>query len=203
MKITAINVQVKNADRYSVYVDEKYTFSLSGAALLESKLVIGQELSPEDVASYKELSSNDKLYGRVLQYIAMRPRSVDEVKQYLRRKKAKDTEITEIIQKLKDKKFLDDGVFAQSWVENRRLLKPVSKRRLAAELQQKRVSPETIDKALSDTSDSVALEQLVAKKRHQPKYVSDPQKLIAYLARQGFNYEDIKQALRDTSSEIS
>lgn len=200
MKITAISVQVKNIDRYSIYIDEKYAFSLSSTVLLDSKLVVGQELNAEEVASYKELSSNDKLYGRVLRYIAMRPRSVNEVEQYLK-KKTKDENAAEIIQKLKSKNLLDDEAFARSWVESRRLLKPVSRRRLVAELQQKRVNPEIIDKVLGDRRDDIALQQLIAKKRNQPKYVADPQKFLAYLARQGFNYDDIKRAL-DNADDI-
>ncbi len=88
MKITSIKQQVKRTDRYSIFVDEKYTFSLSEAALLESKLVNGQELSEEQVGKYKQLSADDKLYNLTLRYVAMRPRTNWEIKTYLERKKA-------------------------------------------------------------------------------------------------------------------
>ena len=43
-KITAIKQQVKNPQRYSIFVDEKYSFSLSELALINSELKIGQEV---------------------------------------------------------------------------------------------------------------------------------------------------------------
>jgi SOS response regulatory protein OraA/RecX len=39
-----------------------------------------------------------------------------------------------------------------------------------------------------------ALQELITKKRRQLRY-QDSQKLMQYLARQGFGYEDIKSAL--------
>src|SRR4051812_30584175 len=86
MKISSIKQQVKRADRYSIFVDGKYAFSLSESALLESKIASGQELSKEQVAEFKKLSADDKLYNRTLRYVAMRPRSRWEVEQYLWRK---------------------------------------------------------------------------------------------------------------------
>ena len=49
MKITSIQVQLKNSGRYSVFVDGKYAFSLSADALLDSRLVSGQEVSESDI----------------------------------------------------------------------------------------------------------------------------------------------------------
>jgi regulatory protein len=67
MNITKITAQVKQAGRYSVFVDEKYAFSLSDTALLESKLVPGQELSKEELDKWKQASLDDKVLGRALQ----------------------------------------------------------------------------------------------------------------------------------------
>jgi regulatory protein len=86
MKITKIVQQAKRRDRYSIFVDDKYSFSLSENALLESRLTSGQELTKEQIAEYKQLSADDKLYNRALNYVALRPRSVWEVEFYLKRK---------------------------------------------------------------------------------------------------------------------
>lgn len=196
MKITAIKAQVKRPGRYSIFVDEKYSFSLSDIALLDQKLTIGLELSSEQLAALKQLSADDKAYNRVLGYLAVRPRSSFEVRQYLRRKQA-TAELTEaIITKLQEKRLLDDEAFARSWVENRRLLKPISRRKLQVELRQKGVSDQIVQAVLSDdeTEDISVLKELVERKRRQTKY-QDQTKLMQYLARQGFMYEDIKRAL--------
>jgi regulatory protein len=197
MKITKITAQVKQAGRYSVFVDEKYAFSLSDTALLESKLVPGQELSKEELDNWKQASLDDKVLGRALQYAMIRPRSRWEMESYLQRKKAAPALVELILNKLSNLNMLNDLEFARSWVANRRLLRPTSKRKLQQELRAKRVTDEVITEVLDEdeTDESDVLKDLVAKKRQQTRYKNDDLRLMQYLARQGFNYGDIKSAL--------
>lgn len=197
MQITKITAQVKQPGRYSVFVDEKYAFSLSDTALLESKLVPGQELSKEALEDWKQTSLDDKLLGRALQYAMIRPRSRWEMESYLKRKKASTPLVNLILNKLSSLGMLNDADFARSWVANRRLLRPTSKRKLQQELKAKRVADDIIGLVLAEdeTNENDVLKELVAKKRHQPKFQNDDIKLMQYLARQGFSYGDIKAAL--------
>jgi regulatory protein len=197
MKITKISAQVKQVGRYSVFVDEKYAFSLSDTALLESKLVPGQELTKEELETWKQASQDDKVLGRALQYAMIRPRSRWEMESYLQRKKAAPALVDLILNKLSNLRMLDDHEFAHSWVANRRLLRPTSKRKLQQELRAKRVDSGIIEQVLTEdeTDEHDVLRALVAKKRQQTKYKSDDLKLMQYLARQGFGYGDIKTAL--------
>src|SRR5947209_15231393 len=99
MKITAIKQQQKRVDRYSIFVEGKYAFSLSEAALLEAKLASGQELSPEQVTEFKKLSADDKIYNQALRYVALRLRTEWEIKTYLERKKASPALVDIILNK--------------------------------------------------------------------------------------------------------
>lgn len=196
MKITSIQQQQKQTNRYSIFVDGTYRLSLSDLGLLESGIRVGQELDEKSIANLAKKAEIDSFYSRVLNYIAIRPRSKWEVEIYLKRKKYPSDISQKILQKLIDKKLIDDKKFAQSWINNRRLLKPVSKRRLISELRAKRVSNDQISEALNmdETSEPEVLKQLIQQKRKITRY-RDDKKLMQYLARQGFNYEDIRQAL--------
>jgi regulatory protein len=198
MKITKITQQQKQRDRYSIFVDEKYSFSLSEGALLDSKLASGQELTTEQVEDYKKLSSDDKLYNRALRYIAMRPRSVWEIKTYLERKGSPAPLIEQITNKLLDLGLLDDRKFAQMFVHDRTLLRPTSRRKMLAELRKKRLPEEVIQITLEEEliDEQAALREIIAKKRQLSKFRDDNLKLMQFLARQGFNYSDIKAALQ-------
>lgn len=198
MKITSIKQQLKQADRYSIFVEGKYAFSLSDSALLESKLVPGQELSEADIREFKQLSADDKIYNNALRYAAMRQRSKWEMESYLRRKSADPLLSQTILNKLSNIGMLSDEIFARAWIANRRLLKPTSRRRLTQELRQKRVPDEIIEAALAEdeTDELATLRELVEKKRKQAKY-QDNLKLMQYLARQGYNYDDIKAVLNE------
>lgn len=196
MKITDIKQQVKRAGRYSIYIDGKYLFSFSENELLNLRLKIGQEYNQEELEDLKKTAVEDKAYMRSLDLIARRQRSEWELRDYLKRKDY-DSETTEkIVNRLCEAGYIDDKKFAEAWLSNRRLLKATSKRKLRLELKQKRVSDEVINEVLAEdeTDEQEVLRQLVAKKRQQSRY-QDEQKLMAYLMRQGYNYDDVKSVL--------
>lgn len=210
MKITDISLQAKNPDRVNVSVDGKFRFSLDLYQVGELGLKIGRECSEEELARYETESQFGKLYGRALEYCLMRPHSAREVRDYLRRKtlttryKAKDGSIKErpgvsadnidrVFSRLVDRGYINDEAFARFWVENRNQTKGISRRKMSAELMAKGVDRLIIEDILGQSirNDEDELKKVIAKKRS--KY--DDQKLMAYLARQGFSYDDIKSAL--------
>jgi len=198
MKISDIKQQLKRKDRYSVYVDGKFTFSLGESELINSGLRINHELAKDELESLKQTAVLDKAYDRALNLIARRRRSEWEVRDYMKRKEYDETVTSETLNKLSDRGYVDDAAFAKAWVDNRRLLKSISKRRLAQELRQKRISDDIIQTALNnDEADELGvLRELIAKKRLQTRY-QDDLKLMQYLSRQGFSYGDIKTVLEE------
>lgn len=198
MKITAIKQQVKRQDRYSVYLDGKYLFSFSENELINSGLRVGQELSEQELSALKDQAVLDKAYDRALNLISHRPRSEWELQDYLKRKGYDEDVIIQTIIRLRDRGYINDADFARRWVDTRRLLKPVSRRRLAQELRQKHIASDIIDQVLAadETNERDVLIDLISRKRKQTKY-QDNLKLMQYLSRQGFSYDDINSALQD------
>ena len=199
MKITRIVQQAKHPGRYSVFVDGRYAFSLSDNALLESKLIVSQELTPGELQRWKQESADDNVSAAALRYAAMRLRSRWEMEQYLKRKGTPPALAEKILNKLSNIGLLNDEAFAKTWVSNRRLLRPTSKRKLQQELRAKHVPDQVINITLGEdeaVDEQAALRALIAKKRNLSKYKAEPLKLMQYLARQGFSYNDIKSALR-------
>lgn len=198
LKITAIKAKVKREGRYSVFVEGEYVFSLSAEALLDSRFVVGQELTKAELADAKKQSQEDKAYNLSLAYVARRMRSEGELRDYFRRKDYAPELADQLLARLRRLGFVDDVEFARRWVENRRLLKATSAKKLRLELRQKHISDEIVRQALEEdeTDERQVLRDLIAKKRKTARY-QDDQKLIAFLARQGFNYDDIKSVLLD------
>ncbi len=194
MKITEIKAQVKTVGRFSIFVDGRYAFSLSDTALLEHKLYVGLELDEKTLKQLKQASSDDKVYGLALRYAMLRPRSEWEVQSYLRRKQSAPALSEKILSKLSKLNLIDDSKFARAWVDNRRLLRPTSKRKLQQELRAKRVGDDAINQALAadDADEQQILRALITKKRAR---YPDNLKLMQYLARQGFKYDDIKAVI--------
>lgn len=200
MKITKISQQVKRVDRFSVFVDEKYAFSVGENELIKLGLHSGREISEEELQSFKGESELGKWFDKTLNLLSFRLRSEWELQDYLKRKKAEPEIIVQILNKLRINGYVNDEQFAKRWVENRRLMKPTSRRKLIVELKQKRVPSEIIDKVLdqdkSEVDERQILRELVEKKRHR---YPDQIKLMQYLARQGYSYDDIKSVLNEAA----
>ncbi len=196
MKITGIKQQVRRKSSYSIYVDDNYCLSISEALLLESKLYPGQTLDESQLATLKKLADEDKLYVKALRYVALRLRSKWEIISYLEKKSASPALIDTIVNKLSKIGIIDDEKFAQTFVSDRRLLRPASRRKMIYELRKKHIAGDIIEKVLGDDkkTETDALRSIIKSKRRQAKY-HDELKLKQYLARQGFNYDDIKGAL--------
>ncbi len=197
MRITDLRQGVKNPERVNVFVDEKFSFSLDVAQVVDLKIKIGQELTDEELEELKKASEFGKLYQRTLEWALSRPHSERETRDYLFKKiferKLDKSYIDIIVKKLKKKIYLNDSLFAEWYVENRFVKKGISKKRLKMELAKKGIASEIIEKVLDARNDEEEILKIIAKKRS--KY--DDDKLIQYLCRQGFEYQLAQNLVRD------
>ncbi len=202
---------MRNPDRVNVSIDGKYRFSLDVSQITDLNVRVGRELGNDEVAELEIESQFGKLYARALEYCLMRPHSVREVRDYLRRKtiatryKSRSGELRErlgyspalvprVLKKLQHKRYLDDEQFARWWFENRNVGKGTSLRKLKVELRSKGVEPDIVERMIAENlrDDATELQKLIAKKRSR---YADDQKLAQYLLRQGFRYDDIRLAI--------
>lgn len=192
--ITRVERQKNNQQRYSVFIDGKFSFALGDLDLSNSGLREGQELSEAELTDWITKSVGNKAYERALNYLSFRPRSTKEVRDYLDKKEFDEPTTQLVLDKLQSAGFVNDQSFATSWVDNRQLLKPRSKRRLTQELRQKGLSDSDIEQAVGEVDEIEALKVVVAKKAARYK---DARLLINYLVGQGFNYGLVRQVLEE------
>ncbi len=212
MKITSITAQLRNPDRVNISIEGKYRLSLDISQVTDLGVKVGRELTETELTELEAESQFGKLYARTLDYALMRPRSVREIRDYLYKKtlttkyRSKKTgeikerdgyapDLTErVLVRLIEKNYVNDENFARWWVENRNQRKGSSLRKLRSELQAKGVDKVIVDTIIdeSDRHDDDEIQKIIAKKRAR---YTDDDKLKAYLARQGFSYDDIASAL--------
>ena len=190
-QITDLKPGVRNQNRVNVFLDGEFSFSLDLTQVVDFHLRIGQTLTADELVNLKHASAYGKLYARTLEWVLTRPHSIKETRDHLREKRFQnhadytDADINQIIAKLVSKNYLNDQKFATWFIENRFLKKGISARRLRQELTQKGINQDLITELLEHSPRNEAEEiQKVIQKRG-PK-TSDPQQLLAYLARHGF-----------------
>ena len=196
MKITAIRQQVKNRKRASIFVDGKYSFSLTLDELLKYKLKNNEELSAVDVKKFKKISTDGKLRARALEWLLNRPHSEREFRDYLYRKKAEKEQIENLVDEFSQKGYLDNAKFAV-WFAELQGRRGKSDRAIRSELFKKGIKKEIVDQVIEENESDEAqrLETTIAKKSRLIRYKNDPAKLARYLAGQGFGWDLIKDKL--------
>lgn len=134
--------------------------------------------------------------------LKFRLRSERELSQRLKRKQFDQKTIAKTITFLKEKKFIDDKLFAQEWV-NSRIKRPLGLRRLRQELKLKGISEDIIEYQLNKIKKDYPEKEIVSEiARTKLKKLTgiDPEKAkrrtFAYLFRRGFSPEIITESLR-------
>lgn len=192
MRISKVSPAVKTAGRYNIYVDGKYSFSLDELQLVQNGLHSGLEISEAQLEQLKSESDFGKNYIRAVDLISRRLRSEREIRDYAFRKQWTKSNTERVIERLKARGYLNDRRFAELFFSSRHQSGRYSLKRIRLDLVKKGISSDIIDDLCRANGDSAALLKLINKRIN--KY-DDENKLIAYLARNGFRYDDIKAAL--------
>lgn len=202
--ITALTAQKRNPGRINVYLDGEFAFGL--ARIVAAWLQVGQELSEEKITALRAEDEREAAHQQALRSLSYRARSEAEIRQNLKEHDFSETVIEETINRLRKSGLVDDGRFAKSWVENRNEFRPRSRRALAYELRGKGITGEILDEALADTDDDemayqAALKQ--ARKLQGLEWNDFRQKMLAFLARRGFQYTNAASAVSRVWAELN
>jgi regulatory protein len=144
---------------------------------------------------------SDKVKAYAFFLLKFRPRSEDEIRARLKKKRFDAKIIEETLSFLKEKGFIDDAYFARVWVESR-IRKPLGIRRLKQELKLKGIDSGIIESQISEIKKSYPedkiVSRLVEEKLDRLKGI-DPQKakkrVYSWLLRRGFSPEIIITAI--------
>ena len=195
MKITKVSTAAKTPGRYNIFVDGQYSFSLDEFQLVQAGIHSGMVIDQQQLDDLRHESEFGKNYIRAIDLISRRLRSEREIRDYARRKQWASDNTQRVIDRLRDRGYLNDRVFAESFARARQNAGRYSRRRIEMDLRKKGVSQTIIQEVLhEEVSDYDALRKLVAKRA---KRYDDEAKLKAYLLRAGFNYDDINRALAE------
>lgn len=199
MKITKI-AKMGKEDKFAVFIDDNLKLIISGETLLSSGINIGQNLDDNKLKELEFSAASNDLYNKALVYISRRLKSEGEIKQYLKNKNAEPIQIKQIVHRLKELDLINDDNYVRAYIHDKTLQTPASKRKIAYELRKKQIAEEVIERSLSNDliSDQESLASLIEQKRRQTKY-QDDLKLMQYLVRNGFNYSDVKEAIKKYS----
>lgn len=197
MKVTKIESQKHNKNRYSIYVDDEFAIGVDREIVFTLNLREGLEIDASTLEQISYTEEKRKVKERALYLLTYRARSKKELTDRLKEKgggspRTEINIIADVIGELETIGLIDDTVFAELWVRERS--KSYGPFRLRSELIKKGIAKEIIDKALSelnelDTAHQIAQKWIKGHKNLPP--VVFKRRLFSFLMRRGISYETI------------
>lgn len=200
-EITKIEIQKKNKNRISIYIDGQYAFGIHKDIFFKYNLEKGKLLDKEFVDKIIKEEEQNRANSYALKLLYYRPRSEKEIREKMNLK-GYDTEvINKTIEYLKEFSYINDKEFAKEFAKIKS--NKYGRNRIKMELTNKGINEEiindVIDTLINDDSEYEKAFELAMKK--MKIYKDDDRnaiyrKLGSYLQRKGFSYDIISKVLR-------
>lgn len=204
MKITEIK-KIGKGDRYSLYIDGNFVGAFEAEILAKNKLKTGEDISHENLERLKIENGDFASFDRALTLLEKGMKTEKGVKEYLKQKGYPDECIERSIEKLKEYGYLNDELFAESYIKTYSNLK--GSKKIKYELINKGVDKQIIEEKLADLIDETEAYEtciMLAKKYLKNKKIDEKtrNKLSNHLASKGFSYEYISKVVREVLKEV-
>jgi len=145
------------------------------------------------------VKQKSEILDKVYRFLSLRPRSEKEVADYLKKRKISSSDFEKIFKILKEQKLVDDWEFVKWWLEQRETFKPKGKIALRAELKQKGIAEEIIEKALAQINEESLAKKALAKKAKVYQRLSPEEffrKISQFLSYRGFSWQTIEKVAK-------
>jgi regulatory protein len=194
MIITKIERQKRNSTRRSIFLNDKYSFSVSEDIYTKYALYVEQELTEDEIEAITQEETELSVKRIALRFRSYRPRSKKELTEYLQKKGYDDKYINTALDFLSSNKLLDDEEFARMFCRDKLNLKPVGKLMMKQLLFKKGILKTTIDSVLSDfyskESERELAEKEASKKYHRVSSLPSltiKKRIFDHLVRRGYD----------------
>ncbi|WP_202077230.1 RecX family transcriptional regulator [Caldalkalibacillus salinus] len=200
--ISKIQKQKRHAQRYNIYIDDEYAFSVHEDVIVSHRLLKGREIDVDEMKGILKAEESKKAELSGLRYLGYRPRTTQEMNQYLLQKGYEQELIEALIDQWKKQGYLDDEKFAMQWVTERLRTKRKGPYVLQEELRQKGIATIYIERALAQIEEETQRTSCLALAEKKWRTLAQEkderkrkQKLILYLQRRGYTYDIIQSIL--------
>ena len=197
--LSSVKSVKRNQGKADILLSTGDLISMPRAMLRERPYKAGM---PFDAAEHKTfITARGYAFAldKAVSLLAVRARTEHEIADTLRKCTYPEPIIARVMARLQEAGYINDSDFAEHWAASR-VSKGMGTMRIRMELRQKGVSQAEIDEAMSSMEESALLDGAIkaAQKAARGRNLSDrpeQQKVLAALARRGFDYQTAKHAL--------
>jgi regulatory protein len=204
--VTAITGQVRDPERVSVFIDGVFAIGLARDVADAFGLHKDQVLDEAQLADLLARNQLHRATTSALNFLAYRPRSEGEIRRKLQQGAYPQGTIEQVLERLREWRYVDDEDFARRWIENRNANRPRGERLLAQELKAKGIDSDIMAEALEEAGiDEGAGALSLARQRARQLRDLEPavreRRLTGFLARRGYGFDVIRATLETLDTE--
>lgn len=198
-KISSIQPQKKNKDRYSIFIGDQFLIGVSEETLLQFDLCKGLEMTPLLYRKIQDAEDRGSVRSYCIKMLGRRAHSRKELKRKALKKDFVPEVVEDVLYELEKKGYIDDREFAEKFAADKVRLNKWGPRKIKAALLEKGVDGHTasasIARAFDDIETSNLILNLVLKNKKRFLREADKfkrkKKIFDYLSRKGFSYDVI------------
>lgn len=199
-------IEPLSKSRYKVFIEGQFAFTLYKGELSRYHIAEDNRIDEEVYDILRKLViKRAKL--RAMHLLSDMGRTESQLRTKLKQGGYPDEAVEEAIRYVKSFGYINDAEYVRSFIDSRKEKK--SKKEIYAALKQKGVDSDIIEQVFEEMDygeeDSrQAIEALMRKRNYNPDSadLKEKQKLMGYLMRKGFRYEDVNSVLNSADSDI-
>ena len=158
MKI--IKYEKKSNGNYLVYLDNDTKVKLNEDVILKHKLLYKEEIDEFLLDEIITENNNYDIYNKCVNYIGVRLRSINEMREYMERKEVSDEVIEDTLNRLIKNKLLNDEIFTKAFIKDKLNFTTMGPYRIELELQKHKIDSHIITKYISEIDDKILYEKI-------------------------------------------
>jgi regulatory protein len=208
-RIDRIEVQKKNAYRYSIFVSGKFLIGVSEKVLVDCGLKKGQQITAALYDEIRKQEYRQQIRAYLLDLLSRRDHASRELLLKGRKKKYPVEILNDLIAEFEEKGFINNRGFAEKYCREKASSKNWGALKIKSELMTKGISAKDADAALKTVFEDVntedAILHLIQKRLPTLKRtdtVKRRDKIYRYLSGKGYKGEDIISAMPEIEKLI-
>lgn len=203
-KITAIEIQKKDKERCSLFIDGEFFSGVSLETVIKHHLKVGDEIEKSKLTEILHLSEKEKALSKALNYLSKTIKTRKQVKDYLIGKEFLEEIVFSVLDKLTEYGLLNDREYCIRYIET--YSKTQGRKLIEYKLMSKGVKKEDVLFAFNETENKIdnftnAYNLAIKHLKGKAKTRENLAKTYRYLAGKGYLFEDIERVFSKIREE--
>ncbi|MBF1295208.1 MAG: regulatory protein RecX [Parvimonas sp.] len=203
MQVTSINYS-KSKEVFEVIFEDETKLLLNYNIFEKYKVSVDMDFSEDEILEMKYFSDIERAKSRAINYISGKLKTKYEVRLKLKENGFAEEVIDEVLDILEKEEYLNDKIYCEIFIEDKKKLNGYGKNKIKSLLIQKGISKNIFEDFLDefeydeefDNALRMGIKKLNLLSNEEDKF-KKKQKIINYLTYRGFGFDVINDVLKE------